>query len=235
MGEVCGWQLPLHYGDAGAEERAAGADVGLVDRSLLGKAVVTGRDRASFLQGMLTNDIKALKPGQGCPAAFLDAHGKVMALLDVYALEDRLLLALPPGFTEKTIQLFDKYLISEKASFEAADDAWVVPTVVGPRAGEVLARAAGREIALEPHQHAEAEMGGRRCGSSRAGARGFRRWVAGRHPSTARRCGPPCERRARARWGRRPTTCSASRPACPGTATTSTNRSFSRRRVSRRS
>jgi folate-binding protein YgfZ len=160
VGEVCGWALPLHYGDAVAEERAAGAGAGLVDRSLLGKAVVRGRDRAAFLQGMLTNDITALKPGQGCPAAFLDAHGKVMALLDVYALEDRLVLALPPGLTEKTLQLFDKYLISEKASFEAADEAWMVPTLVGPRSGEILARAVGRAIALAPHQHAEVELGG---------------------------------------------------------------------------
>jgi folate-binding protein YgfZ len=160
VGEVCGWELPLHYGDAAAEERAAGADVGLVDRSLLGKALVTGRDRAAFLQGMLTNDIKALEPGQGCSAAFLDAHGKVMALLDVYALDDRLLLALPPGFTDKTLQLFDRYLIAEKAYFESADDAWAVPTLIGPRAAEVLARAAGREIALEPHQHVEVELQG---------------------------------------------------------------------------
>src|SRR5687768_17910337 len=45
-------------------------------------------DRASFLQGMLSNDVKGLAPGQGCAAAFLDAHGKVMALLRVYRSEE---------------------------------------------------------------------------------------------------------------------------------------------------
>ena len=37
---------------------------GVIDRSLLGKALVTGRDRAAFLQGMLTNDVKGLRPGR---------------------------------------------------------------------------------------------------------------------------------------------------------------------------
>jgi folate-binding protein YgfZ len=84
----------------------------------------------------------------------------VIALLDVLVLEDRILLALPPGLTEKTLQLLDRFLISEKASFEAADDAWVLPMVVGPRAAEILARAAGRAIELGPRQHVEVALAG---------------------------------------------------------------------------
>ena len=79
------------------QHRAVREGAGLRDRSDLGKAEAEGRDRASFLQGMLSNDVKALAPGQGCAAAFLDAHGKVMALLRVYALADRLWLELPLG------------------------------------------------------------------------------------------------------------------------------------------
>jgi len=36
---------------------------------------VRGPDRASFLQGLLTNDIQALTPGTGCYAAWLTAQG----------------------------------------------------------------------------------------------------------------------------------------------------------------
>lgn len=162
VAEVCGWDVPLHYGDPAGEQRAVRSGAGLVDRSPAGKAVVTGRDRAAFLQGMLSNDVKSLQPGQGCAAAFLDAHGKVMALLEVYALEDRLLLALPPGLTEKTLQLLDHYLISEKAYFEPADEAWVIPAVLGPAAGDVLHRALGLETAPGTHQHVEVEREGAR-------------------------------------------------------------------------
>ena len=69
---------------------------GVIDRSMLGKVTVTGRDRQAFLQGMLTNDVKGLTAGKGTGAAFLDALGKVMVLLNVYALDDRLLIELPP-------------------------------------------------------------------------------------------------------------------------------------------
>src|SRR5262249_41052542 len=121
-----GWRVPLHYGDAGGEYRAMREGAGVLDRSMLGKVTVTGRDRQSFLQGMLSNDVKALAPGQGTAAAFLDAHGKVMALVHVYALDDRLLLELPPSITEKTLQTLDRYLISEKAYFETADEAFAI-------------------------------------------------------------------------------------------------------------
>ena len=146
---------------ASAEQhRAVRESVGLIDRSAVGKAEVEGRDRASFLQGMLSNDVKALAPGQGCPAAFLDAHGKVMALLHVYALADRLLLELPPGLTQKTLLLLDKYLISEKASFEPVDEAWAVLSLQGPGAPALLAAAAGRRLDLAPHAHVEAILAG---------------------------------------------------------------------------
>jgi folate-binding protein YgfZ len=157
--DVCGWALPIHYGDPAAEHGAVRRAVGLVDRSPVGKAVVTGRDRAAFLQGMLSNDVKALQPGQGCAAAFLDAHGKVMALLEVYALDDRLWLRLPPGLTEKTLQGLDRYLISEKAYFQAADDGWTVLAVLGPGAPALLAKLAGRDLELGGHDHVEVALG----------------------------------------------------------------------------
>jgi glycine cleavage system aminomethyltransferase T len=42
---------------------------GLVDRSWTGRILLTGADRRSYLQGLLTNDIAALTPGTGCYAA----------------------------------------------------------------------------------------------------------------------------------------------------------------------
>src|SRR5512132_2071326 len=65
MQEICDWQLPAHYGDVAAEYRAVREDVGVIDRSYVGKVVVTGRDRQAFLHAMLSNEIKALLPGQG--------------------------------------------------------------------------------------------------------------------------------------------------------------------------
>ena len=161
--------------------RAAMTGAGVVDRSMLGKVTVTGRDRAAFLQGMLSNDVKALQPGQGCPAAFLDAHGKVVSLLTVYALEDRILLELPAGSTDTFLQTIDKFLISEKAEFESSDDAYAILALQGPKTGELLARVSGTPLDLAPYAHAEISIGGaavRVMRRSEAVTTGFHCWVA---------------------------------------------------------
>jgi folate-binding protein YgfZ len=184
FGESSGWLVPLRYGDPMAEHRAVMGATGLLDRSMVGKVVVTGRDRATFLQGMLSNDIKALQPGQGCPAAFLDAHGKVVSLLAVYVLEDRILLELPAGSTDKFLQTIDKFLISEKAYFEASDDGYVVLSVQGPGAEKTLAGLAAAPLAAEPYSHQEASIAGepvRIVRRSHAASPGFDCWAAAAH------------------------------------------------------
>ena len=179
--EFGGRLVPTDYGDLRAEHAAVRESVGILDRSALGRAEVTGRDRASFLQGMLTNDVKGLQPGQGCGAAFLDAHGKVMALLAVYALEDRLLLELPLGLTERTLQLFDKYLISEKAHFEPMDDAFAIIAVQGPKSMALVAELAGQPVELVPHAHVEVSIAGapvRVINRAESTAPGLHCWVS---------------------------------------------------------
>ncbi len=155
-----GWLLPSRYGDPAAEHRAVMTGVGLGDRSMVGKVTVSGRDRAAFLQGMLSNDIKAHQPGQGCPAAFLDAHGKVVSLLTAFVLEDRILLELPTGSTEKFLQAIDRFLISEKAYFEASDGAYVVLAVQGPAAERMLEGLSGARFDAAPYSHQEVTMAG---------------------------------------------------------------------------
>jgi glycine cleavage system T protein len=185
--ELEGWLLPASYGDPTAEYAALRHAAGVIDRSMLGKVAVTGRDRQSFLQGMLSNDVKSLAPGQGAAAAFLDAHGKVTALLAVYALEERLLLELPPSLTEKTLQALDKFLISEKAVFEAADEAFAVLAVQGPRAQALLETLAGRTLDLAPYHHIEAPIAGapvRIINRAEGHVPGFHCWTATAHGAT---------------------------------------------------
>lgn len=169
--------------------RAAREAVALFDRSSLGKATVTGRDRQSFLQGMLTNDVKGLVAGQGAPAAFLDAHGKVMALLAVYVTADRVLLELPASLTEKTLQTLDRYLISEKAYFEAADEAFAIVSLQGPGARPLLERLAGVTLDLPPYGHVEGSMSGvpvRVINRAEGPAPGFHCWVSAGHAPAVR-------------------------------------------------
>ncbi|MGC4042854.1 MAG: hypothetical protein QM758_03545 [Armatimonas sp.] len=76
---------------------------------------LTGRDRASFLQGMVTNDVLSLQPGQSCYAFHLDATGHVLADMYVLCLEDRLLLVTELGMGATLAELLDGYLVMERA------------------------------------------------------------------------------------------------------------------------
>ena len=138
----------------------------------------------AFLQGMLSNDVKGLKPGQGCPAAFLDAHGKVVSLLALYVLEESILLELPAGSTEKFLQAIDKFLISEKAYFEAADEAFAVIAVQGPKAADVLGLVTGASPDLASYAHTEVSVGGapvRVINRTEAVTPGFHCWTSPDH------------------------------------------------------
>jgi folate-binding protein YgfZ len=178
--ERWGHAVPAHYGDPAAEARALVEAAGLVDRSMLGKAVVTGRDRAAFLQGMVSNDVAALAPGQGTAAAFLDVHGKVLALLRVYTLEDRLWLELPPGRTDTFLRTIDRYLISERAVFEPADRGFAIVAVQGPGARSLLETLVGVRLELPRHGHLPVEIGGagvRLIDRPEAAAPGYHCWA----------------------------------------------------------
>ena len=95
---------------------------------------LTGRDRQTFLQGMVSNDVGALTPGQGCRAAFLDSTGHILADLSVLCLPDRLLLQTDARCLDRLAQTLDKYLIMEKVRIQDVSAQWVVLTVLGEAA-----------------------------------------------------------------------------------------------------
>jgi folate-binding protein YgfZ len=134
---VEGWELPLAYGDAGAEYTAVRRACGVLDRSHHGIVEVTGRDRATFLHALLSNDVTGLGPGQGCGATLLDVHGKVQVVLVVWALADRILLVTPPGMATATLEALDHYLFSEKAVLTDLTGSLALLVLAGPDAPAV--------------------------------------------------------------------------------------------------
>jgi folate-binding Fe-S cluster repair protein YgfZ len=73
----------------------------VIDLSFRSRICLTGADRARFLHGQVTNDVKKLRAGEGCYAAITTAKGKMESDLNIFALADELLLDFEPGLTEK--------------------------------------------------------------------------------------------------------------------------------------
>src|SRR5919112_4714103 len=92
---------------------AARHHAAFVDRSSRGRLVVSGADRASYLQGLLTNDVVALKAGEGCYAAYLTAQGRMIADLHVYELGDLMLLTTMGAVKDTVLAKLDQFIFSE--------------------------------------------------------------------------------------------------------------------------
>ncbi|HEU5193921.1 MAG TPA: glycine cleavage T C-terminal barrel domain-containing protein [Methylomirabilota bacterium] len=146
--------------DARAEYAAVRNGVGVIDRRDAGVIDVTGRDRASFLHALLSNEVKALAPGQGCAATLLDVHGKVQVLLLVWVLEDRILLVTPPGLAATTLEALDKYLFSEKVVLEEATEQWALFLAAGPAAPALVQRLTGAPPEARAWSSAAAKLDG---------------------------------------------------------------------------
>src|SRR6476661_5305505 len=83
------WRKAMPSAYQAARQRAA-----FLDRSSRGRLLVSGSDRTSYLQGLLTNDTAALKAGEGCYSAYLTAQGRMIADMSVHELGDVMLLTL---------------------------------------------------------------------------------------------------------------------------------------------
>jgi folate-binding protein YgfZ len=114
---------------------------GLVDRSGAGRILLTGADRRSYLQGLLTNDIDALTPGAGCYAAMLNAQGRMLSDMRVLELGDGVLLDVPASVASAVRDHLDRFVFSEDVQVQDVTALRAEIGLYGPRASEVLVAA----------------------------------------------------------------------------------------------
>jgi folate-binding protein YgfZ len=108
--------------------------------------VLTGEDRVRFLHGMVTNDVEALKAGQGCHAAMLTTKGKMLADLVIHADAESLTLVLDFALREKIRTALDKHIVMDDVELADVSDG-VVTGVYGDEAAAVVAAAIGADAA----------------------------------------------------------------------------------------
>ena len=101
---------------------------------------VAGPDRASYLQGLLTNDIQALAEGSGCYAAWLSPQGRMLTDMHVLQSSGMILLDVPAGQASAVLSRLDQFLFSEDVRIESLAEAMTGVWVHGPKAAAVLER-----------------------------------------------------------------------------------------------
>jgi tRNA-modifying protein YgfZ len=138
--------IPQHNTpDSGDSSRAAYAaarsGAAWFDRSAEGRLLVSGADRASWLQGLLTNDIGALAAGRGCYAAHLTPQGRMASDMRLLETGHDILMDVPRSMLPALLDRFEMFIITEDVSLADVTPRLARLTVVGPEAAAALASA----------------------------------------------------------------------------------------------
>jgi aminomethyltransferase len=134
-----GRDLATHYGDSGAEYRAALEGVALIDSSAAGRLWLHDRDRAALLHRLSTNDIEGLAPGQGTRTVLTNHNGRIIDLLTVYVLRDEVLVVTSPQQRTAIPALLRKNIFfNDKLRIEEANESLGQLTLYGPHSETLL-------------------------------------------------------------------------------------------------
>ena len=167
-----------------AHYAALQAASGFFERPGRGRLRLTGNDRRSYLQGLLTNDITALEAGTGCYAAMLTPQGRMISDMRVLELGDAVLIDLPASTAEGIRARFEEFVFSEDVAVADVTVSLIQFGVYGPAAARsvsaVFGRAASELESLAVNDNRRWDLRGTEAviaGSDDYGIRGFEVFV----------------------------------------------------------
>src|SRR5579864_3110438 len=157
FGEYFGCALPRDYGDAAREYKFARESVALIDKNYRAVISFTGKDRARYLNAMLTNNIRDLTSGHGNISLLLSPQGRIMAEVETLALDDRLLVVSYAMIRQRLIETFDKFIIMDDVTLEDLTDRTGTLALEGPKTPAIVRELCGLDLnSLGELDHTEA-------------------------------------------------------------------------------
>jgi len=100
-------------------EAVRNGGVGLIDLSARGRISVSGSEAVTFLNGLITNDMKTLAENESMPAAFANVQGRLLASVRVTRRAHDFLLDTEAVTREKVIKLIERFTLA--GDFKVAD------------------------------------------------------------------------------------------------------------------
>ena len=173
MGEIDGQTAVLHYGDSQSEEAQVRAHAGLIALPNAHTIELSGPDSRRFANGMFTNNIRRLQPGEGNRSAMCDDRGIVQGLLDIYCTEEDRFVGVLEGVTATWFEKrYEMYIVFDDVEMTVSNQAPWMWSLQGPEAAEIL-RTAGLPTPLSQGNHLVTESGIRVANKDRSGMGGF--------------------------------------------------------------
>lgn len=155
MVDFGGWDMPVQYPAGVIEEHiATRTRAGLFDVSHMGEIWVEGPDAIPFVNRITTNDVTKLVDGQAHYSALPNEDGGVVDDLLVYRFaEDRLLLVVNAGTTDKDWEWINKNKGNENVSVRNASSEYCQIAIQGPKAVEILQKLTETELSPIGYYH----------------------------------------------------------------------------------
>ena len=116
----------------------------MIDLSARGRMLVSGSEAVTFLNGLITNDMKSLAANSWMPAAFANVQGRLLATVRIIHREDGFLIDTEESTREAVMKLIERYtLAGDFKVVELADEAvrrGIVPRISARTVGRFLHR-----------------------------------------------------------------------------------------------
>ena len=171
--ELEGWAVVRDYGNPEDEEAQARTGAGIIDLAQVQTVVLEGPDARRFTNGMFTNNIRRLQPGEGNRSAMCDDRGRIQGLIDVYCTgEDQFQGVLEGVSAEWFENRYAMYIVFDDVEMEVFEDAPWALSLQGPQASAVLERAQ-LPLPTENGGHLLSDNGIRVAAKDRTGLGGF--------------------------------------------------------------
>ena len=133
-----GARTPLGFSPVAAELEALLANTGVFDLGYRTFLRATGKDRVRWLNGMVTQAVKSMLPGQVAYTLVLNPQGRIQGDADVSLSEDYLLLETDRSQSERLLAHLRRFIIMDEVKLEELDAGTTTIGIAGPRAAAIL-------------------------------------------------------------------------------------------------
>jgi len=134
-----GAQVPLRFSGVSAELEALVRSAGIFDLGYRTFLRATGRDRVRWLNGMITQTVKGLEPGQTEYTLVLNPQGRIQGDGNVLFSEDHLDVETDRSQSDRLLGHLRRFIIMDDVQLQELDAAKTVLGIAGPRAAAILA------------------------------------------------------------------------------------------------
>jgi aminomethyltransferase len=111
---------------------------------------VTGSDRVRWLNGMVSNFVQQLTPGEGCYNFVLNAQGRIQGDLTAFLLDDCILLETAREQLPALIAHFDHFIIMDDVELADMSDQRQGVLITGPNAPRIVQELGGTACSTSP-------------------------------------------------------------------------------------